>query len=147
MTPLLKKYDLFRLFYNRIPDQLKPGYRNYASIRNLIRKTEAFDPETWKAYHLNQLRDLISYAWEQIPGYRKVWSKAGFSPEQFNSLDDMKRIPFLTKDILKADISSFTNFNSGKIIKTTTGGSVGIPLTFYQAQKNRLIEKAFIHDL
>ncbi|TFH02353.1 MAG: phenylacetate--CoA ligase family protein [Calditrichales bacterium] len=147
MTPLLKKYDMFRLIYNRLPDQIKPGYGVYASTRRLILKTERFDQDQWKAYHFNQLSGLIGYAWEQIPGYRDLWSGAGFNPDQFKSLDDMRRIPYLTKDILKQDITLFTNFKSGKVIKTTTGGSVGIPLTFYQAQKNRLIEKAFIHDL
>lgn len=48
------------------------------------------------------LLDLVRYAWDRAPLYRKVWGEAGVRPEEIRSLDDYReRIPFISKDTIR----------------------------------------------
>lgn len=43
-----------------------------------------------------RLRKMVKYAYNQLPGYRKKFDRAGVSPEQIRSLDDLPKIPMTT---------------------------------------------------
>ncbi len=63
----------------------------------------------FEAMPLNKMRELqterlkwaIRHAYENNAFYRKKYDAAGFHPDQFKSLDDMKRVPFLTKQDMR----------------------------------------------
>lgn len=67
-----------------------------------------FNPE-YEAMPLNKMRELqtgrlkwsITHAYENNEFYRKKFDAAGFHPDQFKTLDDMKRVPFLTKQDMR----------------------------------------------
>jgi len=50
---------------------------------------------------LERLKWAISHAYNNNAFYRKKYDDAGFHPDQFKSLDDMKRVPFLTKQDMR----------------------------------------------
>ncbi|HOT43582.1 MAG TPA: phenylacetate--CoA ligase [Spirochaetota bacterium] len=50
---------------------------------------------------LERLKWAISHAYNNNAFYRKKYDAAGFHPDQFKSLDDMKRVPFLTKQDMR----------------------------------------------
>lgn len=61
---------------------------------------QTFRRRSDKAVERRQFRTLkrvIDHAWHHIPFYRRYWSEAGFDPSQFQSLDDMRRIPLIDK--------------------------------------------------
>jgi len=147
MRELINSYYLPRSLYAKIPLFLKHDYWQYAQIRNLIKKTEHLSNDELKRYQFNRLKDIIQYAWENTQGYKELWEENNFHPQKFKSLEDLSLIPFITKDILREDVDKFTNHKLQKMRKISTGGSVGIPLGFYQQRKNVFIEKAFIHDI
>ncbi len=63
----------------------------------------------FEAMPLNKMRELqlermkwsLRHAYENVPFYKKSFDNAGFHPDQFKSLDDMKRVPFLTKQDMR----------------------------------------------
>jgi phenylacetate-CoA ligase len=65
-----------------------------------------------------------------VPYYRKLFIKEGINPENFLSLSDIRKIPFLTKDIIKSHYSEFISddCNVEDLEYMTTGGSTGAPL-------------------
>ncbi len=54
-----------------------------------------------KELQLERLKWSISHAYNNVALYRKKFDHAGFHPDQFRSLDDMRRVPFLTKQDMR----------------------------------------------
>ncbi len=61
-------------------------------------KNETMPREEIEQLQLVKLRRMVDYAYERVPFHRKSWDAAGFKPEQLNSLDDLRRIPFMTRE-------------------------------------------------
>jgi len=51
---------------------------------------------------LNRLLEQVNYLWEKSPFYREKWGKRGFCPEKFKTFDDVRNIPILRKEEIRA---------------------------------------------
>jgi len=54
-----------------------------------------------KAFQLERLRWSLQHAYEHNAHYRKTFTDAGFHPDQMKSLEDLRRVPFLTKQEMR----------------------------------------------
>jgi len=54
-----------------------------------------------KAFQLERLRWSLQHAYEHNAHYRKTFTDAGFHPDQLKSLEDLRRVPFLTKQEMR----------------------------------------------
>ena len=54
-----------------------------------------------KELQLERLKWSIRHAYNNVEFYKKKFETAGFHPDQFKTIDDMKRIPFLTKQDMR----------------------------------------------
>ncbi|MFL6077715.1 MAG: phenylacetate--CoA ligase family protein, partial [Mycobacteriales bacterium] len=61
-------------------------------------KTETLARGDLAALQLAKLRRLAAYAQLRSPHYRRAFAAAGFQPEHLRGLDDLRRIPHLTRD-------------------------------------------------
>ena len=50
---------------------------------------------------LERLQWSVKNAYDNVPAYRAKYDAAGFQPDQLQSLDDIRRIPFLTKQEMR----------------------------------------------
>ena len=57
--------------------------------------------EELAAIQLAGLKWTVRHAWEGSPFYRKKLSEAGVTPDRIQSLDDLKRLPFVTAQDLR----------------------------------------------
>ncbi len=60
-------------------------------------KTETMAREQLGRLQLEKLRRQCAWAAARSPYYRRSFRAAGFDPEQLRSMDDLRRIPFLTR--------------------------------------------------
>jgi phenylacetate-CoA ligase len=95
------------------------------------------DPAQRAALVLAKLRAQVAYCWARSPFYRRLWSRAGVGPETLGSLDDLARLPFVTKDAIRADQEEHPPFGSnvccapGAIARLHgTSGTTGRPTAF-----------------
>lgn len=139
--------NFLKRIYYRLPQSMYIGNRTYRQFRQMISKSEFNSTESIKTYQLQKLKFIVDYAWHNIQGYRELWDKHGFNPQMLKTLEDINKIPFVTREILKENIHLFTNFKLKNIKHITTGGSSGEPFGFYHQEKNIYIEMAFIHDM
>jgi phenylacetate-CoA ligase len=58
---------------------------------------ERLDPDAMRAFQLTRLRQLCEWAEARSPFYREHWRAAGFTASQLDTLDDIRRIPYVTK--------------------------------------------------
>ena len=143
----IKDQNFVRSLYAKVPFALRNGYWAYKEIRRLIKRTQFLSKDELLIFQFEKLKTIVNYAWENIPGYRILWEENNFNPSILRSLDDLNLIPMISKDHLRKNINQFINKKILFKYHTTTGGSTGSPLGFYQEQKNKFIEKAFIIDL
>jgi len=54
-----------------------------------------------KAIQEEKLKSLVHYVYNHSPFYKKRFDKAGISPNDIQSLDDVKKLPFTTKQDLR----------------------------------------------
>lgn len=65
------------------------------------KKHETMTREEMQALQLSRLKKIVKYAYDKIPFYKKKYDEAGFDPVSLKSLDDIRRIPFVTKSDLR----------------------------------------------
>ncbi len=68
-----------------------------------FKEREGFTRQQWHDYQTVQLRKLLVHAFETVPLYRERYSALGFTKSQFErfELEDLPKLPFLTKDDLR----------------------------------------------
>ncbi len=91
------------------------------------------DTDEIESYQFRELKRLIDFAWEHIPFYRRYWEHHGFTPEQFQRLQDFSLIPCIDKEIVRANYKDMVprNYDRGRLEQVTSGGTTGLPLSFY----------------
>ena len=98
--------------------------------------TETTPRERLDAVHLRRIRKLIAYAYEQVPFYRQLYDKAGFTPDDIRSLDDFNAIvPVIDKkDLVEAQQvnppwgDAVALGDESNLYRFQTSGSTGVPM-------------------
>ena len=54
-----------------------------------------------ESLQLGRMKEQIVYCYEHIPFYRRSFDEAGFNPYTVNSLDDIRKAPFTTKQDMR----------------------------------------------
>jgi len=62
---------------------------------------ECLDPAGLKALQSEYLKKLILYIWHNCPVYKQKLDEAGVAPDAIESIDDIKRLPFTTKEDMR----------------------------------------------
>jgi phenylacetate-CoA ligase len=106
----------------------------------------------WKTTRLNRykfkkLKKLLIESGKNVPYYKSLFKQIKFDPKRdFNSLEDIKKIPTLKKEIVKSSPESFYNerFKKGKYIELKTSGSTGMPLEVRVSKNAWIVEQAVV---
>lgn len=95
-----------------------------------LMQTQFYDPRRISQLQFQNIQYVLQEAFSNIPFYRKSFEEHGFHPSQFNSLNDISKIPFLEKLDLKKNTEVLMNRNyRGPMDRKTTGGSTGEAVT------------------
>lgn len=63
---------------------------------------ECMDPEQRSELQVRRLRETVARLKVNVPWYREKFAEKGIEPEDIHSLDDLRHLPFTTKDDLRA---------------------------------------------
>ena len=113
---------------------LRPSSRD---VFIALRKTQFASAEQLKDFRTRQLKRLVWHAYVNVPYYRDTMNHAGVKPEEVRSLDDIRRLPLLSKDDLANNVEYAMfdrNSNWKTIHKIVTSGSTGRPSISYGEQ-------------
>ncbi len=67
------------------------------------REMECADRETMRALQLEKLKKTVRYEYDNVSKYREKMDEAGVSPEDIQTLEDITKLPFTTKEDLAAN--------------------------------------------
>jgi phenylacetate-CoA ligase len=77
------------------------------------------------------VRDLIDHAFEKVPYYRDVMRGRKIEPGDIRGVADLRRLPILTKDILRSQLERLvsTDQRPGDLRTGNSSGTTGSPVT------------------
>ena len=111
--------------------------RNTYHYYKELKKSQWLSTEKIKDLQEKKLRKLIRHAYNHTSYYREVMDQANVQPEDIQHIEDLKKIPLLTKALVKEslyfDLLS-GNHDKSKILKITTSGSTGEPFVCFADQ-------------
>jgi len=65
------------------------------------KEKECIDREDLKQLQLERLQSTIQRVYRNVPFYRRMFDRQGIDPDSFSSIEDIKKIPFTTKNDLR----------------------------------------------
>lgn len=101
------------------------------ALRRSLERSEWFSADQLAALRLTKLRAFLQHVNQSVPYYRDLFARIGFEPASIASLDDLGRLPFLTKPLIRQHSEALKAIDAGPLKRYNTGGSSGEPLVFY----------------
>lgn len=141
MNPLLQRvYDIspvavqnfFLSAYSAKLGRQRYGGR-FDEFRAVLEESQWWSQERMREWQVSQLRSILSHAAEHVPYYREVFRHRGFRPKAIESVQDLQRLPVLTRDIVKHRVRDLTSRSTdpGSLAEGHTSGTTGSPITLY----------------
>src|SRR5262245_30634221 len=84
---------------------------------------------------LEKLVRLLRHCGEHVPYYREVFAAARFDPAAVRSMEDLARLPLLTRDLARRRGVDLLSRAAPPVSyhPHSSGGSTGVPLDFYRS--------------
>ncbi|MES2353868.1 MAG: AMP-binding protein [Pseudomonadota bacterium] len=101
------------------------------AVRRNLESSQWWPAEKLEALRLTRLKHLLTSANANVPYYRKLFADQGFIPDAIQSLNDLTRLPFLTKAVIRANLEALKAEGATDLARFNTGGSSGEPLIFF----------------
>lgn len=97
-------------------------------------------------YQWFKLNRLLEHACSTVPYYSEAFERAGITPADIRSPDDLRRLPVLTKDVIRDDLERLvsTAIPRERIRKDSTGGSTGEPTWYYVDDNSSQARQAIV---
>ena len=96
-----------------------------------LERSQWLSPKELEHNQQEALGKLLRHAYTHVPYYRDMFHALGILPEDIRTPEDFRRLPHLTKDIIRENFDRLVAVNfKDKLIAKATGGSTGVPLNF-----------------
>ncbi len=105
--------------------------QNVARYLWRLERSQWFRRERLQELQLEKLKVLLVNAKVNVHYYHEIL--ADVDPTSFRSIADLQQLPVLTKELLKENLARLRSTQRYRVIKKTTGGSTGNPVTVYKS--------------
>ena len=115
-------------------------YKGTSVQKNLafLNKSQWWKPEQLEELQNKKLRALIRHAYKNVPYYHRIFKENNLKPDDIKTKDDLEKLPFLTKDIIRKNLSDLLakNLPKSQFMERHSSGSTGEPLKYYISKKS-----------
>lgn len=136
----------FKLY---IKESLKYILRSPYVIGRYIKEVDDLynmSPEELKIYKEKHFLEIFRKAWTKSAYYRNLCIQNGVSSlDDIQRLEDIVKLPILTKDMLKAHGEELLTRDKRGLIKNHTSGTTGTPLMVYENWPALWREQAYLY--
>lgn len=100
---------------------------------NFLRESQWWSLEKLHEYQNQKLRKVIRIAYANCSYYRKILDERGLTPKDFQTVDDLKKLPVLTKQIIKNNYAGIMNkqYAENELRTNFSSGTTGRKTKFY----------------
>lgn len=119
--------------YGAIPPRIRYG-KVFWETYNFLQESQWWGKKKLEEYQMGKIKELVNHAYKKVPYYQKSFDRIGLKPEVIKDIGDFRRIPLVSKDIMRNNEDEFlaTGYNKSKLKYGTTGGTTGTPFGFYK---------------
>jgi phenylacetate-CoA ligase len=99
-----------------------------------LKESQWLSIDKMRELQLAKLRKLVIHAYRHVPYYRDKMQQANIGPDDIRSLDDLAKLPMLTKDDVRQHLYfsiMSDNHDKEEILKVSTSGSTGEPFVCF----------------
>lgn len=114
--------------------ELLKGHKTMFYLKEL-EHSQWYSREQLHKLQSGKLREFIAYAYKHVPYYRALFNAEQITPDDIKTVSDLRKLPFLTKNIIRRHIETLKSETSGNLKTFNTGGSTGEPLHFYLGKR------------
>jgi hypothetical protein len=92
-----------------------------------------------------RVRQMVAYAYRYVPYYREAMDQLGLGPADFQSADDLAKLPLLERREIQRDPTRFvsTEFPLSRYVARRTSGTTGKPCTLYLDHRALFLDVAY----
>ncbi|MEK6733186.1 MAG: hypothetical protein AABY55_06115 [Candidatus Omnitrophota bacterium] len=118
----------------------------FRSMLSELEQTQHYTDSEMQEWQNERLVRLVRHAYENVPYYNRLFKKMKLLPGDIKNAEDLKKLPFLTKEDVRVNINDITakNIKKAFVEKTSTSGSSGKPLTLYRDIYSVVFENALL---
>lgn len=108
--------------------------RTFKKIFSELESTQYYDKSGIIDWQNRRLNLLVKHAYKNVPYYNKMFKKLNISPDDIRSVEDLKKIPLLTKEDVRNNLKDLLDKNISRLFlhKVFTSGTSGKPLEIYR---------------
>ena len=119
-------------YYNIVPFEDRYG-NEYKKTLAFLMKSSKWSEVSRKDYQLTEMKHLLSHCYWNVPYYRKIFIDNRWTVEDFQTVEDIKNFPVLTKKIIMDNQKDLIaqNFKYQRPYPITTSGSSGDKLQIF----------------
>lgn len=136
MTQTLRHSDVVTEGWSWPPDY-DDTYSPSPNQRHWFPRRETMSEAEREQLILGRIQQVMAYAWDHAPFYRRLWDEAGVHPDQIRSLEDFERVPVVTKKQLRESQAAHEPFGDYACVSPGevkhvhgTSGTTGRPTAF-----------------
>lgn len=129
-------------------ESIKYALRSYPIIRSYIKEVEklyTMTPEQLRERNEQRFLKIFRRAYDKSPFYHKLYTEAGIKKEDIKTIDDIKKLPVITKDMVKQHADEMLTVPRWMVIGANTSGTTGTPLKVYESWPAIWLKHAFLY--
>lgn len=101
------------------------------AVRRGLEDSQWWPAERLRDLQAERLRAMLMDVGQHVPYYRDLFVTTGFDPAAVRGVEDLQRLPFLTKPLIREHTEALKHPQAQGLARFNTGGSSGEPLIFF----------------
>lgn len=117
-------------------------------IRPYIKEVEdlyTMPAEQLKVRNEQRFLEIFHRAYDRSPFYHKLYTDAGIKKEDIKSLDDIEKLPVITKDMVKQHAEEMLTVPRWMVLGANTSGTTGTSLRIYESWPAIWLKYAYLY--
>ena len=101
-----------------------------SNCRRVLESSQKWSKQELDSFRNEKMRKLIDHCYKNVPYYQRIMADRRLTPKDFKSVEDLCKLPILTKDTLRACAQELQAHNASrmKVSLAITGGTTGEPI-------------------
>jgi phenylacetate-CoA ligase len=114
-----------------------------------LEKTERLSRKELRELQTKELKRIINYSYYNVPYYRRIFRRHSLKPDDIRTIEDLKKIPILTKEDLRYNFNSLISqrYHRWQYSIKHTSGTTGTALNVVWGNEATMKEYAFVERI